>query len=1819
MPPFVKGAWVWFESASDSWVPVRMMASKDGKTIVAKSHWEEEFVLEERVPMPEVNECSLNDTDNMVEMQELSEAAILHNLRLRFAKNVIYTYISSILVSVNPFKALPIYSPDIMGEYRSELSRGAKLAPHVYALADAAFKQMTMNRQNQSVIISGESGAGKTEATKLVLQYMAEMSGQSSEVEQQILETNPIMEAFGNAKTVRNHNSSRFGKWIEISFDGNNHIGGAQLVTYLLEQSRIVEPGAGERNYHIFYQLCQGLPKEQRQAWKIGEAESFRVCAAGKCLKVPGTDDFREFKEMLLAMDVMAFSKQEQVDLIQTTCAVMHLGNIDFAGEDKASVTNPEVLAIAANLLGVEPNALREVLVSSVKAMGREVVRTVLGRSAAESSRDALCKAVYSNQFSWLVSRLNKSMFKKVESAAVVGVLDIFGFEIFDVNRFEQFCINFTNEKMQQHFNEHIFTMEQDEYKTDAIDVAQVEFIDNKACLNLIETGRNCILALCDDELKVPKGSDNTLLERLNKEFGSNKNYVVSKKREPKFGIVHYAGHVDYHIGGFMQKNLNKLSPDLASLIAKSSRPFVQKLAPDASSATVGARFKGQLAELMSSLRTTQPHFIRCLKPNSLKVSDTFDGSLVLRQLRYLGLKEVVRIRQLGFPIRRLHKEFYERYRMLLTAAPKDKGTDFAQLATEILNSTKQDSAHWRVGKSKVFVRNQIQVDLEQKREKRLISIVSGLQALAKAKETRKRYLRLRAIEQEMQEATESEDPKLLDGLISRYESLQMNLNPKLLEKCIRRRNFLIKRQAAERALEAAIKSKDVALLQAALEKAKEVDVPALSQKGQALYDRLILCAKTQEKAIEKRDLAIAREAVALAEELDLHTSIERQIVALVSALETEAQVKQALEEAIASRDLNTLRHALEVAMATKSGMMVDNALQRALDAGLQNDPLVQQALALEKTLDREVTVAKMESELEAAHATGDLQILELTVKVATEAGLGEHALTAKCQEKILWVKKSRSIGQLLVDAENSKNLSALEAAIAQAQANEMTHLNEFLGAVKTRDALIESIRRVKVFAEAAERSRLKAEKLRAEKEAAAKEAAKEAERQQIKQGEEKAAKQAEEERMAKAAQLAEEERQAKEEQEREHAQLEEALNAAMAMGAQDQEMQQAAEKHQRNNAADGARTHLEEAVKSGDISSLQTALKRSESLGPLDYVLLSAAQDALEDLQTESVNRERELAEAQAAALEEEKGGRPSESQQSSHQQHDIHGRKNSLPESETGDETIVFDPAEYSQDKYALEKFPMLKSVGDFVKTKTSRSGVGNKAQEKLGMLRYTKDNLVSGLTKLPSDMEEKAIQLFKSVQGFMGDRYYTYTDVLVIHILDTMVSFPPLRNEAYVQIAKQLHHNPKKESRYLGWVLLALLADYVAPEDNFLNYLMHLTQNTEINAGGEDYAEFVRNALVETLRRGPPTKRHGESVCTAEYVAAFRNRSMKGADVPVYLLDGTCVKLPVKPWEPASILLEDCFDAFKLVDCEHFSLYEHKDNTQTRVEVTESVLDYISTWPEDAIDEKMDGTATITKKTRKKWDFFSTLGAGKMANLMGPQKPKTRPCFYLLKRLEVPPYGDSGDPLNRKLTALQMARDFSMGNLPVTEDEAITFAAYGKRLSALPPSGPTAPHWTPLILDQCPAFLKIDKFTEKVTKKLSDPMLKSADVVTNYLTFTKNMPLFGAQSWEVRKEDSEPFQNLILSINMHGVHLLNAQTRVVEYYFELENLLGWTCSPLQVNFMVRLSKRQAGKSKLLMKLAVAHPRVGRDVCNLLMDYCHYCQVMKNPTPEG
>jgi myosin heavy subunit len=495
--------WVWIPDEEDCYIPAKAKgAFHIGEPCQVLSEDGEDVKLDSSKDVLPLNEEVLNhNIDNLINFKDLNERALLHNLRQRFKHDLIYTYVSSILISVNPFKLLPIYTPEVLESYRQG-SRGK--SPHVFAIADNAYNNMVNEQKDQSVVISGESGAGKSEATKLILQYIAEASSRASGIrakenslEQQILQSNPIMEAFGNAKTVRNNNSSRFGKLITVYFDGSGSVSGGSIISYLLEKSRVVGQSEGERNYHIFYQLIAGgeAYPQLKQELSLDSASMFQYTNQSGVDKIPGVSDEKDFEEVKSAMDTLNITEEEQMNVFRTVAAVLHSGNLKFdkvensTSEDGSKIANDECTQIVAKLLSVDEDVLNTVLTS--KRMGtRSVVIVPYTKSQAMQARDAMTKAVYSKLFDWLMSKINLTLSGGKEhdkSHKMIGVLDIFGFESFEHNSFEQLCINYCNEKLQFHFNEHIFRLEQEVYAAEGVNVPATDFKDNSATLSLLE------------------------------------------------------------------------------------------------------------------------------------------------------------------------------------------------------------------------------------------------------------------------------------------------------------------------------------------------------------------------------------------------------------------------------------------------------------------------------------------------------------------------------------------------------------------------------------------------------------------------------------------------------------------------------------------------------------------------------------------------------------------------------------------------------------------------------------------------------------------------------------------------------------------------------------------------------------------------------------------------------------------------------------------------------------------------------------------------------------------------------------------------------------------------------------------------------------------------------------------------------------------------------------------------------------------------------------------------------------------------------------
>uniref|UniRef100_A0A8K9UUE2 Myosin VIIBa n=1 Tax=Oncorhynchus mykiss TaxID=8022 RepID=A0A8K9UUE2_ONCMY len=609
---------------------------------------------------------SVNGVDDMIRLGDLNEAGLLRNLLVRHKDGIIYTYTGSILVAVNPYQLLPLYTTEQVHLYTDR--RLGELPPHVFAIADSCFFNMRRNKKDQCCVISGESGAGKTESTKLMLQFLAAVSGQHSWIEQQILEANPILEAFGNAKTIRNDNSSRFGKYIDINFTKGGAIEGAKIEQYLLEKSRVCRQAPEERNYHIFYCMLMGMPAEQKKILSLGNASEYNYLTMGNCTSCDGRDDIKEYAHFCSAMKILMFSENDSWEINKLLAAILHLGNVHFE---------------EYHVISVDPKALEKSLTQRSFMTSRESVTKPLTSAQAMDGKDAFVKAIYGRLFVWVVGKINKAVFKPPPEDTKyvrqsIGLLDIFGFENFNKNSFEQLCINFANEQLQQFFVKHVFKLEQDEYARENIVWKHIDYNDNQRTLDVLANKSLNILALIDEESNFPKGTDTTMINKMNQVHGKGDVYVPPKNNhDTQFGIQHFAGVVHYDSKGFLEKNRDALSTDLIQLVEKSSNKMLKQAFQNELSSngeikrapTLSGQFRQSLDALMKTLTACQPYFIRCIKPNDFKKPMLFDRDLCMRQLRYSGMMETIRIRKAGYPIRYTFDEFLERYRVLLKSS----------------------------------------------------------------------------------------------------------------------------------------------------------------------------------------------------------------------------------------------------------------------------------------------------------------------------------------------------------------------------------------------------------------------------------------------------------------------------------------------------------------------------------------------------------------------------------------------------------------------------------------------------------------------------------------------------------------------------------------------------------------------------------------------------------------------------------------------------------------------------------------------------------------------------------------------------------------------------------------------------------------------------------------------------------------------------------------------------------------------------------------------------------------------------------------------
>ncbi|KAK4796631.1 hypothetical protein SAY86_028957 [Trapa natans] len=684
----------------------------------------------------------LDGVEDLIQLSYLNEPSILHSLQYRYSRDMIYSKAGPVLVAINPFKDTQIYGSDVITSYRNR----AASSPHVYTTADTAYNEMMRDEVNQSIIISGESGAGKTETAKIAMQYLAALGGGSTVgIEHEILQTSCILEAFGNSKTSRNDNSSRFGKFIEIHFCTSGKICGAKVQTCKKSESRVVQLAMGERSYHVFYQLCAGAPSPLQERLNLKLAHEYNYLNQSECLMIDGVDDAKRFNRLLDALNIVRISTEDQEEMFAVLAAVLWLGNVTFKvtdSENHVDVIDDEAVTTAARLMGCTTVDLMLVLSTHKIVAGKDTISKKLTLQQATDTRDALAKFLYAGLFDWLVEQINKSLeMGKQCTGKSINILDIYGFESFKKNSFEQFCINYANERLQQHFNRHLFKLEQEDYETDGIDWTRIDFEDNEDCVNVIEKKPLGILSLLDEESNFPKATDLTFADKLKHHLSANP--CFRGERDGSFSLCHYAGEVLYDTSGFLEKNRDPVLPDLIQFLSstgcnlpllfasrilsqspKAGTTSLNRLCSiDSQKQSVGSKFKGQLFNLMHQLETTKPHFIRCIKPNSKQLPGLYEEDLVLQQLRCCGVIEVVRISRSGYPTRMPHKDFAERYGFLLTDENASK--DPSSTSVAVLQQFNILPEMYQVGYTKLYLRTGQIATLENERKQLLQSIVS--------------------------------------------------------------------------------------------------------------------------------------------------------------------------------------------------------------------------------------------------------------------------------------------------------------------------------------------------------------------------------------------------------------------------------------------------------------------------------------------------------------------------------------------------------------------------------------------------------------------------------------------------------------------------------------------------------------------------------------------------------------------------------------------------------------------------------------------------------------------------------------------------------------------------------------------------------------------------------------------------------------------------------------------------------------------------------------------------------------------------------------
>ncbi|KAJ1740431.1 class II myosin [Coemansia sp. RSA 989] len=1076
---FTEKKWVWVPHEKEGFI-AGYVVSEDGDDMVTVH-----LMTGREVPVninhtEKVNPPKFEKVEDMADLGYLNEASVVHNLKQRYASNMIYTYSGLFLVAVNPYYNLQIYGPDFVAAYKNK--KRTEVPPHIFSIADAAFHDMLHSKENQSILITGESGAGKTENTKKVIQYLTAIAGDHKtatgltstgrSLEQQILCANPILESFGNAQTIRNNNSSRFGKFIRIEFNFAGQIAGANIEWYLFEKPRVTSQSKHERNYHVFYQFMKGADKSIKDRLLIDKGPEGYTFTR-KCRQtIEGVDDSIDFEALVSAMDTTGFKPEEQLDLFRIIAAILHMGNMQFQAtrNDEAVLREQVAAEKVCHVLGIQlSDFTRALLRPSIKA-GRDWVTQSRTLQQVVLSVEALARSMYERMFGELVSRINAAMNRPDGKSTFIGVLDIAGFEILETNSFEQLCINYTNERLQQFFNRTMFVLEQEEYTREGIEWNFIDFgMDLQPTIDLIDRTKPIgIMSCLDEECVMPKATDKTFTEKLHGLWANKSDKYEAPRFAMGFTIKHYASQVEYSTEGWLEKNKDPLNENVTRLLGNSSEPFVAQLYADyadggsgstgdvASAAgagsggargrvpttlkrgafrTVGQRHKDQLNLLMAQLNSTQPHFVRCILPNAEKRAGKIDTPLVLDQLRCNGVLEGIRITRQGFPNRIPFPEFRQRYEILApNTIPRQVFVDSKQAASLLLDAFKMDKAKYRLGHTKVFFRAGVLAELEEIRDMELSKIIVQFQAVARGALSRSRFRR--RIEQAKAIRVIQRNARVYNQLCAwpwwkLYRTVKPLLHVTRVDEEMRKKETrigeleqLARGEAEERQrLEAEHHN---------LEREKKSIEALLDAERRAALDQEEILKRTQEREVAlEEDL---REHAARLEELEEQcnklTLSREELAAQLAALSQQREA-----EAVSMRDLTSQHQEKDQAIATAEAQAAEyrqalEDLEQEYARTVERAGSSEAALAAIRESESQLRadLAQREAELDAqVHELAELK--ELAEKTAKElVRAQELANTAASARETAETQGSQAQAQL---AEALQKQQALEGDVS--------------------------------------------------------------------------------------------------------------------------------------------------------------------------------------------------------------------------------------------------------------------------------------------------------------------------------------------------------------------------------------------------------------------------------------------------------------------------------------------------------------------------------------------------------------------------------------------------------------------------------------------------------------------------------------------------------------------------------------------------------------------------------------------------------------------